>query len=354
MTEKNQQTKQKPRQVVKPASNHQITLKTGHPPFIHADITIRKIMFFFLLFLMLPTIGSVYFFGMKALKIIILSVITAIVSDLLMKHFRKKPMSLDGSEMITGLLLALVLPSEIPYYVPIAGSLFAIIIVKHIFGGLGNNIFNPALAGRAFLGASWPSLVNTFTRPYTFLSDKWFSFRLDDSIVTSATPLAKSTLESFSAINFSNFRILLDSFFGNISGSIGETSALLILMAGVALLMLKIIDWRITIPYVSTVLIGGFVLALFKGFNPLFFAMYYIFTGGILFGAVFMATDYVTSPSTLSGRWIFAIGCGLFTLVFRIFSTMPEGVMYSILLMNALTPLIDRYTFPKPFGTQKE
>lgn len=328
-------------------NTQQTVLKTGYPPFIRSGWNVRKLMFVFALTLVLPSLGAIYFYGLKALMIIILSTVSAIGFDLLMKWMKKQNLSLDGSETITGLLLALILPSEIPFYAPIIGSAFAIIVVKHVFGGLGNNIFNPALAARAFLGASWPLFVTAYSEPSKFLSDKWLSLNLDNSLITSATPLAKSMIGTINSIDFSK---LADPFIGNISGSIGETSGLLIIIAAIILLFLKIIDWRITLPYVGVVFIGGFIYGITSNLNPLLFGLYYILTGGLLLGAVFMATDYVTSPSTKPGRWIFGIGCGLFTLLFRIFSQMPEGVCFSILLMNSLTPLIDRYTFPKPFG----
>ena len=326
-------------------------LKIGHPPFIHSGSSISKIMFFVIALLILPVLGAIYFYGMKALIIILSATISSIIFDLLMKKVRKKKITLDGSETVTGILLALTLPSEIPFYVPVIGSAFAIIIVKHTFGGLGNNIFNPALAARAFIGASWPLFVTAYAAPAQFMSDRWFSLSLNNSLITSATPLASKMLGSIKELSFTD---LLDPFIGNISGSIGETSAILLIITGIILLVTKIIDWRITIPYVAVVFIGGFIYAFSLGLNPLLFGLYYIFTGGLLLGAVFMATDYVTSPTTKKGRIIFGIGCGLLTLMFRIFSQMPEGVCFSILLMNILTPLIDKYTFPRPFGWVNE
>jgi len=324
-------------------------LKTGYPPFIHANVSVEKLMYYVAFFLLLPCIGAIYFFGMKALIIIISSVVSAIVFDLLMKYIRKKPLSLDGSEIVTGILLALILPPEIPFYIPITGSAFGIIIVKHVFGGLGNNVFNPALAARAFIGASWPLALGAYSEPAKFLSDKWLSFNLDNSLITSATPLARDSINLLT----SRWSDLINPLIGNIPGSIGETSAVLLIIAGVIMLLLKIIDWRITLSYIGIVLIGGGIYGAYLGFNVIYFGLYSILTGGLLIGAIFMATDYVTSPSTKKGRIIFGIGCGALTLIFRIFSQMPEGVMYSILLMNAITPLIDRYTFPKPFGWKK-
>lgn len=326
-------------------------LKTGYPPFIHSKTTVEKLMFTLASFLVFPVLGAIYFFGLRALILILISTISSIGFDLLMKKIRKRKVALDGSEVITGVLLALATPPGVAYYAPILGSAFAIIVVKHIFGGLGNNIFNPALAGRAFLRVSWPVMMGATVEPSTFLSARWFSLTLDQSLVTTATPLPTNIFNSMTTLAFGD---LLDPFLGKIAGTMGETSALLIIIAAIFLLSKKIIDWRITLTYVATVFVGGLFYGAYLGYNPIIFALYFILTGGLMLGAVFMATDYVTCPSTKNARLYFGLGCGLFTLLFRIFSQMPEGVTYSILLMNSLTPLIDRWTFPKPFGWKNE
>jgi electron transport complex protein RnfD len=260
------------------------------------------------------------------LFIILFSVLSAVLTEGIIQKFLKKPLTiLDGSAVITGLLLGLILPPTVPIWIPISGAVFAIAIGKHVFGGLGFNIFNPALVGRAFLVASWPLLMT-----------KWIS---PDGI-TGATPLGILKLEGIKAVGYSQL------FFGNISGSIGETSALALLIGALFLFYKKIISWRIPSIYIGTV----FLLTLIFGKDPLF----YILSGGLFIGAFFMATDYVTSPITKNGKLIFGFGCGLLTVIIRLYSGLPEGVMYSILLMNALTPLIDRYTAPKPFGFVKK
>ena len=244
---------------------------------------------------------------------------------------RASRFSISLAAFITGLLLALVLPVTVPLWIPVLGSIFAIAIAKFAFGGLGFNIFNPALAGRAFIIASWPALVSKYITP--------------DGI-TSATPLTVLKIQGQQALTQTFPNLYQKLFVGNIAGAIGETSALALLFGAGFLFYKKIIDWRIPSLYIGTV----FVLSFIFGYNPIFS----ILAGGLLIGAFFMATDPVTSPTTKNGRLIFGFGCGFLTVIIRGFSGLPEGVMYSILLMNALTPLIDRYTIPKPFGTFKK
>jgi len=230
----------------------------------------------------------------------------------------------DGSAVLTGLLLALVLSPLVPWWIAVFGSVFAIAIGKMVFGGLGHNIFNPALVGRAFLVASWPVLMTRWISP--------------DGI-TGATPLGLLKLEGIKTA-------YTQLYLGNIGGTIGETSAIALLVGAAFLFYKNVLDWRIPTTYVGTV----FVFAFIFGQDPIF----HIFTGGLLIGAFFMATDYVTSPITHNGRLIFGFGCGFLTIVLRLFSGYPEGVMFSILLMNAAVPLIERYTKAKPFGYHKK
>jgi len=271
---------------------------------------------------------SVYVFGMYALWIIILSTASAVMTEaLLMKAMKKENTINDGSAFITGMLLALTLPPTVPLWLPIVGAAFAIAIGKVVFGGLGANIFNPALVGRSFLVASWPVLMTTWA--------------IDG--ITTATPLAIAKIEGMTA--FASKNILYKSLLlGNVAGSIGETSALVLLACGVFLIFRKIIDWKIPFFYIGTVFAFSWLL----GGDPVF----HILAGGLFIGAFFMATDYVTNPMTGSGRIIFAVGCGILTVLIRLFSGMPGGVSYSILLMNALTPIIDRHIKPKRFGTK--
>ena len=228
------------------------------------------------------------------------------------------------------MLLALILPPTTSWYAASLGSVFAIFIGKHIFGGLGANIFNPALIARAFLMATYPEMLTTFIKP-----------KFVDA-VSSATPLV---LKKFSQ----TLTPSLDLFLGNVSGSLGETSAICIIIGGLYLLIRQIADWRIPLSLIlTTVIISfiGFIIAPAKGG-----VLFHILSGGLLLGAFFMATDPVTTPTTKRGRYIFGIGCGVLILIIRYFSGLGEGVMYSILFMNALTPLINRYTKPRRFGT---
>jgi len=276
------------------------------------------------------SIASVYFFGLRAVMLISYCLVTAIISEAVILKLRKKPITItDASAAVTGLLLALILPPNTSWYAAVLGSVFAILIGKHIFGGLGSNIFNPALIGRAFLMAAYPKMLTTFTNPR----------QLD--ALTGATPLA--------ARKFSQeIAPWLDLFWGKVSGSLGETSAICLILGGIYLLIRKIADWRIPLSLLSTALL---IASLFQLINPLNgSALFHLLSGGLLIGAFFMATDPVTTPATKRGRYIFGIGCGVFLMLIRYFSGLPEGVMYSILLMNAFTPLINRYTVPKPFG----
>jgi electron transport complex protein RnfD len=300
-------------------------LKVAPSPHLRKDTSVKKIMLLVILTLMPTTIAGIYFFGYHALWVIILSILSAEITEFLALKIQKKDFVLDGSAIITGLLLALVLPPTVPLWVPIVGSFFAIAIAKHAFGGLGQNIFNPALAGRAFLMICWPVLMTRWVTPF--------------DAVTTATPLAALKMHNtFIASN-------LDLFLGNIAGCIGETSALAILIGGIVLIALKVIDWRTPLSIIGTV----FILMLFLGQDPIF----HILAGGLMLGAFFMATDYVTTPITGWGRVAFGIGAGLLIVVFRLWSGMPEGVCYSILIMNGFTPLIDRYIKPLPLGVKK-
>lgn len=290
-----------------------------------------KIMYIVVLALMFPTAAGVYFFGYRALSVIAVSVAAAVLTEYGVKKLRKRAFVMDGSAVVTGLLLALILPPTIPLWMAAVGSVFSIAIVKEAFGGLGHNIFNPALGGRAFMTASFAMEMTTWVLPMGFAADA----------VTSATPLSERFI--WEGDKLSLYR---DLFLGNTGGSIGETSALLILIGGLLLLALGIINWRIPVAYIGTVAL----LTLALGQD----AIFHILAGGLMLGAFFMATDYVTSPLTHKGRIIFGIGAGILTVVIRRFGGLPEGVCFSILLMNAITPLIDRYVKVRPYGLVKK
>lgn len=310
-------------------------LTTSSNPHIFSFHSTKKLMWIVVIALLPATIAGVLFFGIPALISVITAVGTALIVDNLMQKISGNKLGrFNGSAVITGLLFALTLPPATPFWIHIIGVTFAIAIGKYAFGP-GNNIFNPALFGRAIVVISFPAILAASYRTANLAIDA----------VTSATPLTVAKFSGMDALISSmdnKVSVYLSLFFGNVSGALGETSALALLIGGGFLLFVKIIDYRIPLAYIGTVAVG--MLAF--GFDPIF----HVLAGGLLLGALFMATDFVTIPLTSKGRWICGIGCGLFTVLFRIQSGMPEGVMYSILLMNMLTPLIDRYTKQKPFG----
>ncbi len=300
-------------------------------PHIHSKWSVKRTMYLVILALMFPTAAGIYFFGFNAILVILTSVLAAVATEYLIKLIRKKKFVMDGSAVITGLLLALTLPPTIPLWMAALGSIFAIAIVKEAFGGLGHNIFNPALAGRAFMQLSFPAQMSVWIAPSGFSPDA----------VTSASPLS----DAFKQIG-DNIDLYIDLLLGNTSGSLGETSALLLLAGGILLIIMRIIDWRTPVAFIGAVAILSLVL----GQD----AVYQVLSGGLMIGAFFMATDYVTAPLTRTGKIIFGVGAGVLTIVIRLWGGMPEGVCYAILLMNAAAPLIDRYTQPKPYGLKKK
>jgi len=290
----------------------------------------KNIMLLVCIALLFPTIGGIYYFGIYSLFVVIVSVLTAITTEYAAKLLRKQEFKMDGSAIVTGMLIALVLPPRIPLWIVVIGSAFAIAIIKEAFGGLGHNIFNPALAARAFLAVTFAGMMTRWIAPITNI--------VSTDSVTTATPLS----ESFS-YSGSTSELYMDIFLGNTGGCIGETSVLLILIGGILLLAFGVIKWRIPVVYIGTVFILTWLI---PGQDPVF----HILAGGLFLGAFFMATDYVTAPMTAKGQFIFAFGAGVLVVLIRLYGSMPEGVAFSILLMNAFTPLIDRYVHPKPYG----
>lgn len=329
-------------------------------PHIKDSDSIPKIMYTVVATLIPAGIGAVYFFGIQAFWVIMVTIITAIVTELLCQAILKRPMSIsDGSAILTGLLLAYNLPAEVPLWLPAVGAFVGIVVGKMVFGGLGYNPMNPALIGRAFLMASWPvrmTVFQTIPRGGTISG-------ID--AMTNATPLnvfnqvrdilthtseytteqVSEATQIISQLNGSN----LNLFLGRVGGCLGETSVLLLLIGALFLMYRRIIGWKIPFTYIGTVALFMWMLGgtegLFSG-DPIF----HVFSGGLILGAFFMATDMVTTPVTFKGRLLFGTGCGILTVVIRLWGGYPEGVSYSILLMNLTTPLIDRYTKPKVFG----
>lgn len=298
-------------------------------PHIRGPYTTKGIMADVLIALSPALIVAVYFLGMRALLVTAVSIVSCVFFEAVWNKMVKQPISIgDLSAVVTGVLLAFNMPVSIPVYIPIVGAFVAIIIAKQFFGGIGQNFINPALAARAVLLASFPQAMTDFTT----------------DAVTSATPL--DLIRSGEA-----GPSLMDLFIGNIGGSLGEISAIALLIGLAYLLYRKVIHIRIPAIYVGTVFILTYVLGAVSNVavNP----VYEIMAGGLFLGAFFMATDYSTAPSTPVGEIVFALGCGVLTTVIRLFGGYPEGVSYAILIMNLTVPLIDKYTVPKPFGAVK-
>jgi len=339
------------------------TIKVSPAPHVREDISSSKMMISTNIALLPATLVGIYIFGLRALILVIACIASAAISEWAMLKIRKMKVSKTdiSSAVLTGLLLALCLPSALPWYFAIIGSVVSIVIAKHAFGGLGYNIFNPALVGRAFLVASWPVLMTSWLAPAAFPA-------ID--AITTATPLAafksqfladpalKINIAAYPSLKFmladpkmllQNIGIHLETYWklliGFRGGSIGETSGIALIFGGL-LLLKKGLDWRIPLGFIA----GLAVISASFGYDPIF----QVLSGGLLLGALFMATDPVTSPLSKQGRWIFGIGCGLITFAIRLWGGYPEGVCYSILLMNATTPLIDRYIKPRVFGVHKK
>lgn len=301
---------------------------------------------------LLPALaGSVYFFGLKALLLVAISVVSCVVFDSLAQlSFGRRLSPLDGSAVITGLLIAYNLPPGVPWWLPVLGGAFAMVVVKQFFGGLGHNFINPALAARAFLMVSWPTFMTTlWVKPAsaaTLSGLDAVSGATPLALVRRAAELTPAGMTTDELIRQANsLPVLKNLFLGNVGGCVGETSALLLLIGAIFLMAVRIVDWRIPFSYLLTVAVLAVVLPGSR-FSPLF----HLTAGGVVLGAFFMATDYVTSPITAKGRIIFGIGCGVITMLVRLYGGYPEGCSYSILLMNVATPMIDRLTRPRLFG----
>ncbi|MBL7084922.1 MAG: RnfABCDGE type electron transport complex subunit D [Candidatus Omnitrophica bacterium] len=299
-------------------------------PHIYSGESSAKIMWMVTLSLLPAGIAGIVIFGLTSLWIILISVVCAILTEAIIQKLRRTEITIfDGSAALTGLLLAFCLPPSVPLWLVAVGAFVAIAIGKQAFGGLGQNIFNPALVGRAFLLAAWPTYMTTWRLPHQALDG-----------VTGATPLAN---------NFIGVT-LRDLLLGNRSGCIGEIHIIALLAGALFLLVLGYITWHIPFSFIATVGIFTWIFGGENFFNGQW--LLHILSGGLILGAFFMATDYVTSPLTNKGKLIFGFGCGLFTSIIRLWGGYPEGVCYAILLMNAATPLIDRYTKLRRFGVK--
>lgn len=300
-------------------------------PHIRSDLTTRKLMQDVLIALIPALLVAVYAFGFYSLVIVLICVASCVATEYIVERLLGKPITIgDLSACVTGVLLAYNLPIQAPWWLCVIGSVFAIAVAKQAFGGLGHNFINPALAGRAFLLASWPIRMTG-------------SAFIPADVTTTATPLG-ILKEGLDVALPSNTAMFLG--FDGVYGAIGEISALALLIGGLYLIFRGVISWRIPVCYLATVL----VLSVCFGYDPIF----QLCAGGLMLGAFFMATDYVSSPNTPLGQVIFAVGCGLLTMIIRKFGGYPEGVSYSILLMNCAAPLIQRYTKPRVYGTSKK
>lgn len=321
--------------------NEQNSLILSTSPHIKSNESVRKIMLSVNITLLPAAAFSVYQFGLYTLLMYAVSIATCLVSEYVVVRLRKRPFTLnDGSALVTGILLVMVLPPRFPVYGVVLGAFVSIVIGKQIFGGLGNNIFNPALIGRAFLAATYPVYIS-----------KWILPRLSAGVISGAAPFTVSGATPLASMKFDGLATpFSELFFGTVSGSTGETSAILLIIGAVYLIMKKYIKWRIPASIFMTVIVLG---EIFHLINPARYPdpVFHLFAGGLMIGALYMATDMVTSPLTKKGCVIYGCAIGLLVIIIRLLGGLAEGVMYAILFMNAFVPLINRATKPKIFGT---
>ena len=308
-------------------------LTVASSPHIRGNFRTNRIMLDVVIALLPALAVGAFVLGIHSLLVVAVCIASAVASEWLYSVVTKtRNTVVDGSAVVTGLLLAMTLPATVPCWQAAIGSAFAIIVVKALCGGLGQNIFNPALAARAFMMLVWPASMVRYAA-------------LGVDGVTAATPLHHMVMPALPE------ETLLDMFLGNCPGSIGEISALALLIGGAYLVIRKVISVRIPAAYLGTVAV--LTLIFFKTDYPVHWMLYSLLSGGVMLGAIFMATDYATSPATAGGQIVYGIGCGVLTVIFRYFGLFPEGVTYAILIMNAMVWVIDRYTAPRRFGVKK-
>jgi electron transport complex protein RnfD len=331
-----------------------LKLIASSSPHIRSDVNTRSIMLDVIIALLPALAMSVWNFGhwnFRALTMTVVSVISCVFWEWLYRKLLKKPQMIgDLSAVVTGMLLAFVCPVTIPYWMIVMGGFFSIVLVKQLYGGIGCNFLNPALAGRALLVASFAGAMTTWAAADAAIPV--FSSTAD--VVSAATPLA--IMKGGSAEAFADLTgqySVADMFLGKIGGSLGETSALMLLLGGIYLLIRKVISWQIPVAFIGTVAVISLIAAP-AGVSNVDYMLYSILGGGLMLGAIFMATDYATSPVTKLGQIIFGVGCGLITCFIRRFGSYPEGVCYSILIMNCTTWLLDKYIRPVIYGAPKK
>ena len=318
-----------------------MNLNISSAPHIRSSDNTRKLMLTVLVALVPALIAGVIVFGIRALIVVAISMAASVATELVCGLVTGKNASVtDGSAAVTGLLLALTLPASVPYWMPAVGGVFAIVVAKCLCGGLGQNVFNPALAARAFLMLFWPTALVRYAAPGAL------GLANNVDMVSSSTPL-----QDMSRGVLPGDESLLDMFLGNTGGTIGEVSALALLIGAAILLATRTINWRIPVSYVGTV--AALSLFFARGDDPIMWMLCSVFGGGLLIGAIFMATDYSSSPTSPLAQLVFGIGCGALTILFRYKSLYPEGITYAILTMNAFAWALDRYLPPRRFGVAK-
>ena len=312
-------------------------------PHIREKVDTRSIMLDVIIAMIPALIIAVWNWGVRAIVSVVVSVLGSVAFEWLYRKALKKDCTVgDLSAVVTGMLIAYVCPVTLPYWILLIGDFFAVVVAKQLYGGIGQNFLNPALVGRAAMLASYAGLMSRWAAPLTKLS-----LGSTADAVTAATPLAmmkEGTLETVMETY-----TLKDMFIGRIGGSLGEVSALMILIGGIYLIGRKVIGWQIPVAYIGTVAVLTFIFP--RGNDPMQWMLYNVLGGGLMLGAFFMATDYATSPVTKKGQLIFGFGCGVITVLIRYFGSYPEGVCYSILVMNCTTWLLDKYIKPVRFGT---
>ena len=328
-----------------------LKLIASSSPHIRSNEDTRSIMLDVIIALMPALIMGIYVFGWRALTVTLVSVAACVVWEWLYRKAMKKTNSIgDLSAVVTGILLAFVCPVQTPYWMLIIGAFFSIVLVKQLYGGIGCNFINPALAGRAILLASYATAMTTWVK----VGEKAAVIGSNADIVTAATPLAMMKgVDAAGWETLTNTYTLGDMFIGRIGGSLGEVSSLMLLLGGVYLLLRKVISWQTPVAFIATVAVITLISAP-AGVSSVEYMAYNVFGGGLMLGAIFMATDYATSPVTKLGQAIFGIGCGLITVFIRRFGSYPEGVCYSIMIMNCTTWLLDKYIRPTIYGALKK
>ena len=325
-----------------------LKLIASSSPHIRSNEDTRSIMLDVIIALMPALIMGIYVFGWRALTVTLVSVAACVVWEWLYRKAMKKTNSIgDLSAVVTGILLAFVCPVQIPYWMIIIGAFFSIVLVKQLYGGIGCNFLNPALAGRAILLASYASVM---AGNWVKVGEKALVVGSNADIVTAATPMMlMKGVDAAGWETLTSTYTLGDMFIGRIGGSLGEVSSLMLLLGGIYLLLRKVISWQTPVAFIATVAVITLISAP-TGVSGVEYMAYNVFGGGLMLGAIFMATDYVTSPMTYKGQLIYGVAIGFLTVVIRNWGAYPEGMSFAILIMNAFTPLINAYIKPKRFG----